>query len=158
MATIKKAFVEIHELLTANTDRKVSSIMDELTALMSAKTGSGGGGKANFHRNEAGEVVAVQCYYFKRWFLVDQMPFGAKASSASGLSSMSKEGTSNWTKQQAEAKKAKAQLLTDVAEGKVAAEAVPAELAKIEAAREEIKAPETNPGFETLEEALASIA
>lgn len=154
MATIKKVYEEIHAFLEANKDLKVSKIIAEVEVLMSAKTG--GGGKANFHRNEAGEVVAVQCYYFKRWFPVAEMPIGAKKSSASGLSSMTKEGTSNWTKQQAAAKKAKDALLSEISTSTEAID-IAARLAEIDVAKDAILEPVAHPGFDTLEECLQAI-
>ena len=107
--TIKKVFVELHAFLEANADRKIKSILEEITILMSAKV-AGSTGASNVHKNEAGEVTHVLDYYFKTWMPVATVEFGAKASSASGLNTMCKEGVANWTKQQREFKKAKEAL------------------------------------------------
>ncbi len=129
---IKKAFVDLHALLSANSDKKVKSILEEATTLMSAKSGGfGAGGPVMFKRNEAGEVTHVFCYYHKMWEDVREVDFGAKAGSTTGLNRMCKEGVSAWTKQSATAKKANAGLLTLVAGGDLAPADIPAEQEKI---------------------------
>lgn len=155
MSDVKKAYQPIVELLEANADCKVKTIMPQIMELVTAK--KGGGGKAStFHRNEAGEVVAIRDYYFGLWLPVvgpNAVEFGAKASSATGYNSMSKVGLSLWTKQQAAAKKAKEQLLADVASGAVPPENLTAELQAIEEARDFVaELPEGMVGYQTLEE------
>ena len=66
---------------------------------------------------------------------------------------MCKEGTSLWTKQQREAKKAKEELLNAVAAGEVPADEIQTRLDQIEDARVAVYAHPV--GVETLEEALA---
>ena len=114
---IKKAFQELHNFLVANEDKKVKTILDEATEMMSAK--GGGGGATSVHRDEAGNVVAILDYYFKKWLPVEFVEFGAKKNSASGLNTMCKLGVSNWTRQQREFKKGKEDLLAMVASGEV---------------------------------------
>lgn len=159
MSAIKKVFLPLMEVinaaLEADPKTKVSAILPELEALMSAKSGSGGGKATTFHRNEAGEVVGVKCYYHCLWMDPRVAEFGEKKSSASGLNSMSKDGMSKWTKQNAAAKKAKEELLGKVGTGEVAADQIAAELAKIDAERETVHAREDGYGFATLEELLA---
>ena len=156
MSNIKKAFLPIVELLQANQDMLVSDILPQIVELTAAKTGAGGGKASTFHRDDAGNVVAVKCYYHGLWMHVTAVEFGEKKSSASGLNSMSKDGTSKWTKQNAGAKKAKEALLTRVAEGAITANDLPAELEQIEKDRAAIIPMDSEyQGFETLEECLA---
>lgn len=159
MATIKKAYVAIVDLLRANKGATVNDILPQVEELCAAKVGTGGGKASTFHRDDEGNVVAIQCYYHKRWFRVDETEFGKKASSASGFNSMSKDGQSKWNKQQAEAKKAEAGLLDQVMAGELAPEDIPGEKERIaqDAKRIEplyLEDGETLAGYETLEQAL----
>lgn len=131
--TIKKAYVEIVELLEANSNKKVSTILPQLMELMTAKVSS-----KTFMKDEDGNVTHVFCYYHKEWEAVADVPYGAKANTATGLNTMCKAGVSAWSKQQRVAKKAKEELLAKVASGALAAEDLQDELAAIEAARTEI--------------------
>lgn len=150
---IKKAFTAVHSLLAANQSAVVESLMPQLTELMSAKAGGGGGKATTFHKSEDGTVVAVQCYYFKQWMDPRLVDFGAKAGSATGLNSMCKAGLSAWTKQQAAFRKAKEQLLADVAEGTIAATDIKAKLEELEVQRDTIiDVPADIQAFETLED------
>jgi len=164
---IKKAFQPIMNLLAANEDKKVKTILAEVEELCSAKSG-GGGGQPAFHKDEAGNVVALHCSYHKKWFrpgTPDEegnlpegtVEFGAKKSSASGYNTMSKDGSSKWTKQLAQFKKAKEQLLEDVGNGEVSPSDIPQITADLEAARHEVVPMDDIQGFETLEELLASL-
>jgi len=155
---IKKAYQEIVSLLEANRDEQVADVIDNVIALASAKTGGGGGKATSFHRNEAGDVVAVHCFYHKVWLDPQVIEFGKKASSASGLNSMCKSGVSNWTKQQRDFKKAKEQLLDDVATGEVDPSDLNDILNGLEAERTAIKPIEGDyQGFATLDDCLADI-
>ena len=99
---------KITELLEQNSNKKVSTITDELMALVS---GLKRGVSTTVVRDADGEVFAIYCYYHKKWELISECEFGAKKSTASGLNSMCKEGVSNWTKQQRVAKVAKLGLI-----------------------------------------------
>lgn len=159
MSAIKKAFAPIVDALRAAIDAdpkvKVASILDQIVELASAKSGAGGGKATTFHRNEAGEVTGVKCYYHGLWMDPRVVEFGEKKSSASGLNSMSKEGMSKWTKQNAAAKKAKEELLLKVQSGEVAADSIASELARIEAEKDAVHPREDGYGFATLEELQA---
>lgn len=162
MATIKKAFQPIIDLLQANANLAVSDVLPQVIELTAAKVGTGGGKATTFHRNEEGVVDAVLCYYHKRWFLTRDTEIGVKANSASGLSSMIKDGVSKWNKQQTEAKKAEAALLDRVVAGELDPADIPAEKEIIAQAAKRIEPlyledGETLAGYETLEEALAAL-
>ena len=140
---VKKSMVGIIEFLNENLNKSVKSIIDEVTALASTKTkaGTGTAMASTFIKDAADATVAVFDYYFKRWMpLVGDaaVDFGAKASAASGFASMSKEGTSLWTKQQAAAKKATTQILVDVENGDLEVSGISAAKEAIEATRKEI--------------------
>lgn len=153
---IKKAFQPILNLLEANPAAKVRDILEQVKELAAAKS-AGGGAATTFHKNEAGEVVAVKCYYHGLWMHPALGGFGVKASSASGFNSMCKDGLSKWTKQQRDAKNAKEQLLGRAAKGEEGLD-LQAELAAIEAAKDQVIAREDGYGFATLEECLADNA
>lgn len=131
--SIKKAFVDLIAYLEENENSKVKTILPGAIELASAR--SGGGGSSNIRRNEAGEVTHIFCYYHKKWEDVTTVEFGKKATSPTGLNNMCKEGTSQWTKQQREAKKAKEALLLQVAAGEVKPEDIAAVTTDIDTAK-----------------------
>lgn len=135
MAKIKKAFEEIVNFLEENKNSKVSTVLDGVIQLASAKAG-GGGGAQNFIKDADGNVTHIFCYYHKKWEPVAEVEFGKKASSPTGYNSMCKEGTSQWTKQQRAAKKANEELLTQVSAGEV----LPGDIASVQEGIAEEKA------------------
>ena len=74
---VKKAFVELVELLEANQNKKIATIMPEILELVQGKSG----GKT-FHKDSDGNVVAIYCYYHKKWELVSEQEYGSKANTA----------------------------------------------------------------------------
>jgi len=146
---IKKAFQPLVNLLESNKDKKVSAILDQVTALASAK--SGGGGESNFIKDAKGVVTHIFCYYHKKWEPVHadghgdapvpgkpgtgHCEYGKKANTPTGLNTMCKIGTSMWTKQQREAKNASVKMLDDVQSGALKPTGIKAEQEKIEKAR-----------------------
>lgn len=152
---IKKAFVEIVELLQENLSASVESVLPQVLAIASAKTGSGGGKATTFHKNEAGEVVAINCYYHDLWMDPRVVEFGSKSNSPTGFNSMCKDGVNKWTKQQREQKNAEAALLSRVAAGELAVEDIAAEQERIAEEAKRIEPREDGYGFATLEECLA---
>lgn len=149
---IKTVYATLVAFLEANVDKRVRDILDEAKEMCSAKQG-GGGGARSFHKIDD-KVVAARCGYFGTWYMVDEVEFGAKASSASGLNTMCKAGTSAWTKQNSEYKKAREQLLDAVATGEVAIDDMQAKLAEIEAAKD-LREDAPAGGYATLEALLA---
>ena len=144
---IKKQFEEIFEFLTQNQDKKVSQILPMLTQLMSSKNQ-----ERTYVADDNGNVIAIYCYYHKRWELVDYIEYGRKASTATGYNSMCKEGVREWTKQHNEAKRRKEILLAKVATGQISSEQLNEALQQTEAEgkieplpKEEVKAPTKSP-------------
>lgn len=152
---IKKAFEGIVDILENNLDKKVKNVLPEITALCEAKKG-GSGAAGTFLKNDGGTVVAILCYYYKRWMVVNEVEFGPKANSSTGYNSMCKEGVRHWTKQNNAAKKAAGDLLTQVKAGTLAVENIAAEEKTIAENRAKIEA--TDLGFETKEQVIAHLA
>lgn len=146
---IKKAYSEIFELLTNNKDALVSSLMPQLLVLMSAKT-------TETSYKVDGEVVAVYCYYHKKWEKVSEHAYGQKAGSSTGLNTMCKLGVSEWTKQQRQAKRANELLLAGLADGTVSHLELHGKLAEIEASKDVIVYAENyGQAYDSLEELTA---
>lgn len=158
MATIKKAYAAIAELLQANVDAVVGDILPEALALMTAKTGGGGSHATTFHRDAEGNVVAIRCYYHGLWMDPRVVEFGGKATSATGFNSMCKDGVSKWTKQQRDLKKGRDELLEKVAAGEIEPTAIAEEMVNLEEAAKVVIPREDGYGFETLEECLEDSA
>ena len=154
MATIKKAFQPIMSLLAVSIGEVLTQeVYDEAVALTCAKTGNGGSQATSFHKDDEGNVVAIRCSYFQKWFRPADVEFGLKASSASGFNPMCKAAVSAWTKQQSDFKKAKETLLEDVAAGNVAASDISAHIEGLEEARTTTVAHDFT-GYESLEALL----
>lgn len=158
---VKKTMVPLIEYLTENLDKKVSEVIEAVVALASTKSRGTGNGAATttMIKDANGKVVAILDYYFKRWMpLVGDLTveFGKKASTASGFSSMCKLGTSLWTKQQQNAKKAMTGILLEVEDGSLAISDIAERKAEIEDARKAIA--ETELGFATEEECREYLA
>jgi len=153
--SIKKAFIPLVELLEANKGKTVSSIMEKVLELTSAKAGGGGRASNTVHKNDAGDVTHVFCYYHKKWEELAKVEYGKKASSPTGYSNMCKEGTAAWTKQQRDAKKGKDDLLASVAAGETKATDIKARMEEIEkdrgkvVRREDKHGTDSPPGGET---------
>ncbi len=113
---VKKAYVELYQLMLANPKKQIGTLMPEFLELMQSKSAGGSNGKS-FIKNAEGVVTHVYCYYHKKWEDVTIAEYGKKTNTASGLNTMCKEGVSAWTKQQRIKKQAEAKLLERVASG-----------------------------------------
>ena len=131
MTTIKKGFQEVYSILIANEDKKVSTVMDELVLIMTSK-------QRDKNHFEDDDGLHVFCYYHKIWELTDQVEYGKKVNTATGLNSMCKVGTNQWTKQQREFKKSKADLLNQVASGELAIEDINDKIFELEDIKDQI--------------------
>jgi len=153
MTTVKKQFEEIYTVLEENKNKKVSTILPQLIELMSKKNNASGAANT-FIKNDDGDVVAIFCYYHKKWELVTDAEYGNKKGTATGLNTMCKEGVSKWTKQQRVKKQAEAELLTKVSSGELAVEDIAVEQARILEESKTIIEREDGHGFDSAEEAL----
>lgn len=157
MTNIKKVFTEVNALLELNKDQLVNTLMPQLLALMSTKVGGSEIGSTHL-KDEQGNVIAIYCYYHKRWELLSLHTYGLKAGSTTGYNSMCKLGVNQWTTQQRLAKKAKEQLLTKLQSGELTLELLPAEQDAIESQRNSIVYADNYPiAFDTLEELKIAI-
>ena len=158
--SIKKAFQDVVAFLEDNKNSKVNTVLPAVIEMCSAKSG-GAGGAQSFIKDADGNVTHIRCYYHGTWEPVnvdgsgddEHCAYGAKATSATKLSNMCKEGTSNWTKQQAAAKKAGVQLLNDVASGEVDPADILDKQAEIEVDRKSVYVREDGLGSEDMPEA-----
>jgi len=112
----KKVFIELIAFLETKKDSKISDILksDAFKDLILAKKNGN-----TVLKDQNDNIVAIFCWYHKKWELLFEVEYGSKASHHTGLNTMCKIGVNLWTKQQAEAKKAKAELLDKVADGEV---------------------------------------
>ena len=153
MSNVKKQFEEIYAVLEENKNKKVSTILPQLIELMSKKNNASGAANT-FIKDDEGNVVAIFCYYHKKWELVSECEYGNKKGTATGLNTMCKEGVSKWTKQQRVKKAAEAELLTKISSGELAVEDIGAAQAEIIETSKEILPREDGHGFDSAEEAL----
>lgn len=149
--TIKKQYEEIYAFLEANKNKKVSTIFDDVVALMQSKSGGSDIGKT-FLKDAEGNVTHVYCYYHKRWEAINIAEYGIKQNTATGLNTMCKEGVSSWSKQQRTYKKRTEELLSLVAEGELSAEELPALIEQAEAERKAIEVRNDEHGFNNVED------
>lgn len=112
--SIKKIYADLVQLLEDNQDKKVKSLLDQVYLLCESKKPT-----TTFIADKDGKIIAIFCYYHKQWELLSEVEYGSKANSTTGFNTMCKIGTSKWTKAQRDAEKAKTQMLSDVASGKV---------------------------------------
>jgi hypothetical protein len=149
MTTVKKQYEELYTILEANKNKKVSSILPQLIELMSKKNNASGH-TSTFIKNEDGDVVAIFCYYHKKWEYVNQVEFGLKKSSSTGYNTMCKEGVSKWTKQQRVKKLQESELLTKVSSGELKVEDIAVEQTRIIEESKEIIPREDGHGYDEL--------
>lgn len=155
--TIKKQFEEVYAFLEANKSKKVSTVFDDLVALMSSKSGGSDIGKT-FLKDAEGNVIAVYCYYHKKWESVKVAEYGIKTNTATGLNTMCKEGVSSWSKQQRAYKKTNEDLLKQVAAGELSPEDLQSKMDEAETIRKQIEVRNDEHGFDTAEEFLSTQA
>jgi hypothetical protein len=93
--TTKKAFVELVSLLEKHSGKKITKeLLEQIHEMTKQKASS-----KTFLLDTENKVVAIFCYYHKQWEILDETPYGAKASSTTGYNTMCKKGVSLWTKQ-----------------------------------------------------------
>lgn len=145
MSNIKKAYVDLIELLEANKNKKVETLLPQILELATAKQAS-----KNFLTNDKGEVTHIFCYYHKKWEEVKH--YGKKKHSASGYNSMCKEGVNMWTKQQRQYKTGMEDLVDQIAEGTLSADMVQEAKEELHYEKNEIVRRKDGHGFDTQED------
>lgn len=94
--TIKKSFQEMVSFLESNQDKQVSEILEKIYELSEGQERS-----KCFIKDKDGNVIAIFCYFHKRWEFIHVVEYGSKASNkATLLNTMCKIGVSGWTKTQ----------------------------------------------------------
>jgi len=131
MTTIKKGFIEVYNILVKNEDVLVSDIMSQLVPIMESQQRD-----KNHFEDEHG--LWIFCYYHKVWELTSQVEYGKKVNTATGLNSMCKVGTNQWTKQQRDFKASKSSLLEQVADGTLNVEDIKAKIEELEEVKDTI--------------------
>ena len=130
MSNTKKMFVELVTFLNANKDKKVVDLWKTIEELTMSKKQ-----EETVLYDKNNKVTHIFCYYHKQWEDVSSVEYGKKASSKSGLNTMCKIGTNLWTKQQANASKAKDEVLTGVEKGTIKPIDIKTKLDEVEAIR-----------------------
>ncbi len=123
----KQAYVEIIDFLERNKSKNVNEILETVKQMTESKKHN-----ETVLYDDKGAPFAIFCYYHKQWELLSEVEYGKKKSSKSGFNTMCKIGTNQWTKQQSEAKKAKASMLDEVAKGKIKPQDINSRLEQIE--------------------------
>ena len=145
--TIKKQFVEIVTFLETNKNKKVGTILEQVLSMVESKKRDN-----TVLKDENGNVIAIFCYYHKQWELIKDVPYGKKASSASGYNTMCKVGVSKWTKAQSIAFKAKDAVLLGVQNGEIDPKDIKVKLDEVEEARLTIDVADMPKGWTTDED------
>ena len=154
MTTIKSEFQALVSFLQENQTKKVATILPTILEMAQKRKQ-----ETNFYKDASGQTIAMRCYYFKVWFKLSEVEWSTKANTASGYNQMCKAGLSAWTKQQRNADKARANLLSEVTTGKLMPQDIPARELEIESTRTAIDmglVPTEN-YYQTLEDLLASM-
>lgn len=139
-------------ILKENENKKVSSIIEMIEALQESTKSER---STTYIMDSNNEVFAIYCYYHKQWEIVSETEYGNKKSSKTGLNTMCKLGTNNWTKQQKNAKEEKSNLLEQLIEGKLTRE--DAEKSQLEIEQRRVSIDLSDSKGHTQEEVLAMI-
>ena len=151
--SIKKPYADIVKFLEDNKEKKVSSILETVLSMCESKKQS-----STVIKDANGKIIAIFCYYHKQWELVDEVQYGSKKNSTTGLNTMCKIGTSQWTKQQRDAKNAKTELLMKVANGEISPSDINKLSEDIEAQRLQINMDNAPKGYANEEDVYALIS
>lgn len=153
MTNIKKAYQDLYTILEANQNKTIKSIMPELLEVMSRQKNSSG--QAKNHHTIDGEVVAVFCWYHKKWESAEH--YGRKANSSTGLNTFCREGVSVWTRNQRLKKQIESDLLKEIMSGAVKPEELPAIKEERMKELDNITPREDGHGYDNLEDLLVEL-
>lgn len=111
----------LHAALVELTNKKLTpKVLATLTEqFLATKNSNGSGSRTTAYYDDNRDLVAVYCYYHKKWELVDHIAYGNKKGTKTGLNTMCKEGVSMWTKNNRGNAKAKDALLHKFTEGDI---------------------------------------
>ena len=145
----KKAFVELVTFLETNKDKKVNTILEQIKEMTAQKANL-----KTFINDEAGNVVAIFCYYHKQWEIIADVEFGKKASSSTGFNTMCKVGVSKWTKQNNAVKAVNLTVLEMLEAEEITTEEISSAKEKLVAEAKTIDETDMPNGYLTAEEAV----
>jgi hypothetical protein len=111
---IKKGYTELYSILLKNEDMLVSEVMELLIPVMETQV------RDTAHYTDEDGRLVVFCYYHKQYEHVDQVPYGSKKNTVTGLNTMCKVGTNQWTKQQRDYTKSADTILSLIESGELA--------------------------------------
>lgn len=120
---IKKSFAELVSYLEDNKNKKVDTLLPTIYELAAPKTRpakSSGKNTSISLKDSDGTVLALKCWYFKRWMPIvgdDPVAFTPKKLASTGYNSMCKEGNNLWSRQRSQYRKDNEQILQDVKAG-----------------------------------------
>lgn len=110
--SIKANYKAIYDLLVANSNKQVKTILPQIQELMTTKVRS-----ANSFTSADG-TLWVYCYYHKKWENTTVVEYRPKSSNkTTGLNTMCHEGQLQWSKQDRDYKKAKEEALNMLTSG-----------------------------------------
>ena len=121
----------MYNILTENEDKKVSEVLEKLIVIMESQ-------QRDKNHQETEHGLEMFCYYHKQWELVSQVEYGQKVNTATGLNSMCKVGTNQWTKQQRDFREDRANLLLRVRDGEITVDMIDSETDKLDIIRKSI--------------------
>ena len=150
--TIKKPYVDLIDFLKVNSNKKVSTILDEIKEMCESKKS-----QSSTIKDNNDNTIAIYCYYHKQWELVEDVPYGKKVSTISGFNTMCKVGVSKWTKAQKTSKDAKNDLLDKVSSGDILPEDIKSLTDDIEIQRVTIDETDKPIGYASSEELMSQI-
>ncbi len=112
---IKKVFQPILDLLSINLEATVADILP--TAMELCAVRAKGTKETKVKRDAEGHPTEIFCYYHSEWESLEDVAYGEKKGSNTGLNNMCKLGATQWSRQKRIADKATAAILDDVMEG-----------------------------------------
>ncbi len=145
---VKKIYLEIVKLMENNLDKKVEDILPALMELASKSRAD----ETAFYHPETGKLLAIYCYYHKRWEQVSVHEYGVKRSTKTGLNTMCKEGNRMWNKQYKDSRYREAELLVGLYDGTLKVTDIGQIRHDIETAKFTIKPSEIGVSFSELSE------
>lgn len=148
---IKQALQPALKFLQENKDRTVAEIMPGFLEL--AVSRPGGGRATTHHKNEAGEVDAILCYYYKKWMHPEKGGF-SKVKTGFGYNTSCACGAAKGSKQNRDYVEGGKQMLVDLTSRTLSVDDMPTRQAELEAAKVAIIPREDGYGFDTLEACL----
>lgn len=156
---IKKSFAELVSYLEDNKNKKVDTLLPTIYELATPKTKaakSSGKSSGISLKDSDGTVLAIKCWYFKRWMPIvgsDPVEFTPKKLTSTGYNSMCKEGNNLWSRQRSQYKKDNEQILQDVKAGDLPIDGISDRQVEATATYHAIQPTEL--GFETRDEVEA---